>query len=299
MKNIKLIALIALMMGGMTMKAQDYHPIVEDGKQWNVLFSYPWSPPEPQHKYTDIYKIEGDTLVDGVSYKVMYATSDENLTGWNLCCFFRETEDGQVFSRRPSTSDEQLLYDFSMEVGDTICMCDYGYDECCMVVIEKGEAIVNGEPRQQIVLEYPFGNGVEEVWIEGIGSLYGIVDSGSLFLTGGSTNLLCYYENDDLIWQNTTPGYDECYIIYNGTQVIEEDETTLSVSVFPNPANGKVSIEGVEATEVQVYNTIGQLVKTVEGSNEINVSGFPEGVYLLRVTDAAGLNYTAKMAVKR
>ena len=238
-------------------------------------------------------------MVDGVSYKVMYATRNKDLTGWNLWGFIRETEDRKVFSRRPSTSDEQLMYDFSMEVGDTICMCDYGFYECCMVVIEKGETIVNGEPRQQIVLEYPWGNGEGEVWIEGIGSLYGIIDSGSLFLTGGSTNLLCYYEDGDLIWQNTTPGYDECYIIYNGTQGIEEDETTLSVSVFPNPANGKVSIEGVEATEVQVYNTIGQLVKTVEGSNEINVSGFPEGVYLLRVTDAAGLNYTAKMAVKR
>ncbi|MBR3730963.1 MAG: T9SS type A sorting domain-containing protein [Bacteroidales bacterium] len=192
----------------------NYHPVVEDGKQWNVLFSYPWTPPEPQHKYTDIYKIEGDTLLDGVPYKMMYATRNENLTGWNLWGFIRETEDGQVFSRRPSTSDEQLLYDFSMEVGDTICMCDYGYDECCMVVIEKGEIIVNGEPRQQIVLEYPFGNGVEEVWIEGIGSLFGIVDSGSLFLTGGSTNLLCYYEDGDLIWQNTTPGYDECYMVY-------------------------------------------------------------------------------------
>ena len=215
MKNIRFIAVIALMMmGGMTMKAQDYHPIVEDGKQWNVLFSYPWNPPEPQHKYTDIYKIEGDTLLDGVSYKVMYATRNEDLTGWNLWGFLRETEDRQVFSRRPSTSDEQLLYDFSMEVGDTICMCDYGYDECCMVVIEKGETIVNGEPRQQIVLEYPFGNGDQEVWIEGIGSLYGIVDSGSLFLTGGSTNLLCYYEDGDLIWQNTTPGYNECYMVY-------------------------------------------------------------------------------------
>ena len=215
MKNIRFIAVIALMMmGGMTMKAQDYHPIVEEGKQWNVLFSYPWNPPEPQHKYTDIYKIEGDTLLDGVSYKVMYTTRNEDLMGWSVCGVIRETEDKQVLYRRDGASYDEILYDFSMEVGDTICMCDYGYDGCCMVVIEKGETIVNGEPRQQIVLEYPFGNGEEEVWIEGIGSLYGIVDSGSLFMTGGSTNLLCYYEGGDLIWQNTTPGYNECYMVY-------------------------------------------------------------------------------------
>ena len=104
MKNIRLIALIAMIMGGMTMKAQDYHPIVEDGKQWNVLFSYPWSPPEPQHKYTDIYKIESDTLVDGVSYKVMHTTRNENLTGWSVCGVIRETEDKQVLYRRDGSS---------------------------------------------------------------------------------------------------------------------------------------------------------------------------------------------------
>ena len=293
------ILFLLLALAATNLKAQDYKPLVEDGKQWNVLFSYPWSPPEPQHKYTDIYKIEGDTLLDGMTYKMMHATRNEDLTGWNLWGFIRETEDGQVFSRRPSTSDEQLMYDFSMEVGDTICMCDYGYDECCMVVVEKGETIVNGEPRQQIVLEYPFGGGAGEVWIEGIGSLYGIIDSGSLFLTGGSTNLLCYYEDGDLVWQNTTPGYNECYIVNpNDPQGIEEDETSLFVSVFPNPAKGKVLIEGLEPTEVQVYNSLGQLVTTVRNSNGVNVSGLPDGVYLLRIKDADGRNYTARVMVK-
>ena len=215
MKNIRFIAVIALMMmGGMTMKAQDYHPIVEEGKQWNVLFSYPWNPPEPQHKYTDIYKIEGDTLLDGVSYKVMYTTRNEDLTGWSVCGVIRETEDKQVLYRRDGSSYDEILYDFSMEVGDTIIMSGSGFYPDWMFVIETNEILVNGEPRQQIVLEYPFGNGEQEVWIEGIGSLYGIVDSGSLFLTGGSTNLLCYYEDGDLIWQNTTPGYNECYMVY-------------------------------------------------------------------------------------
>ena len=211
MKAIRLITMLALLMGGMTLKAQDYHPIVEDGKQWNVLFSYPWSPPEPQHKYTDIYKIEGDTLVDGVSYKVMYATRNEDLTGWNFWGFIRETEDGQVLTRRDASSYEQIMYDFSMEVGDTIIMNGNGFYPDRMFVVETNEIFIGGEPRKQIVLEYPWGD--QEVWIEGIGSLYGIVDSGSLFLTGGSTDLLCCYQDGDLIWQNTTPGYNECYIV--------------------------------------------------------------------------------------
>ena len=301
MKTTRICTLLAalLLMGGWKMQAQDYKPLVEDGKQWNVLFSYPWSPPEPQSKYTDIYKIEGDTLLDGVSYKVMYTTRNEDLTGWNFCGVIRENEDKQVFYRRYGSPDEEMLYDFSMEVGDTICMCDYGFYECCMVVIEKGETIVNGEPRQQTLLEYPWGNGEGEVWIEGIGSLYGIINSGSLFLMGGSTNLLCYYEDGDLIWQNTTPGYNECYIINpNDPQSIEENETSLSVSVYPNPSKGEVTIEGVEVAEIKVYNGLGQMVKTFQGSNEINVSGLAEGIYLLRILDTDGKVYTNKITIQ-
>ena len=314
MKHLSFIAVIALMMmGGMTMKAQDYHPIVEDGKQWNVLFSYPWSPPEPQHKYTDIYKIEGDTLVDGMSYKVMYTTRNEDLTGWNCWGFIRETEDGQVFSRRPSTSDEQLLYDFSMEVGDTICMCDHGFYECCMVVIEKGEILVNGEPRQQIVLEYPFGSGAEEVWIEGIGSLYGIIDSGSLFLMGGSTDLLCYYEDGDLIWQNTTLGYNECYIVnpsQQGDLVITPN--VLTFESFPesqtihliNQTDHPVTISDIDIQPdnnmLIVYATFPQTLQPNQSTEievELNAIGYKgyQTVYINITTSIGNRQVTVRV----
>ena len=68
--------------------------------------------------------------------------------------------------------------------------------------------------------------------------------------------------------------------------------------INPNPANDKVVIKGVEATEVQVYNTLGQLVKTVRGTNEIDLSGLVEGVYLLRIMDADGKTHVARVAVK-
>ena len=282
MKNLSFIAVIALMMmGGMTMKAQDYHPIVEDGKQWNVLFSYPWSPPEPQHKYTDIYKIEGDTLVDGVSYKVMYTTRNENLTGWNLWGFLRETEDGQVFSRRDASSYDEILYDFSMEVGDTIIMNGDGFYPNWMFVIETNEILVNGEPRQQIVLEYPWGE--QEVWIEGIGSLYGIIDSGSRFLDGGSTDLLCYYKDGDLIWQNTTPGFNECYIVNTGQQnglVVTPTVLTFNEPAVPqvftisNRTSNAVTVSSinVQPDDNVVLLSFEDLPRTLQPNETMNVT---------------------------
>ena len=282
MKNIRFIAVIALMMmGGMTMKAQDYHPIVEDGKQWNVLFSYPWSPPEPQHKYTDIYKIEGDTLVDGMSYKVMYTTRNENLTGWSVCGVIRETEDKQVLYRRDGSAYDEILYDFSMEVGDTIIMSGNGFYPNWMFVIETNEILVNGEPRQQIVLEYPWGE--QEVWIEGIGSLYGIIDSGSRFLDGGSTDLLCYYEDGDLIWQNTTPGYNECYIVNTGQQndlVVTPTVLTFNEPAVPqvftisNQTNNAVTISSinVQPDDNVVLLSFEGLPRTLQPNETMNVT---------------------------
>jgi hypothetical protein len=69
------------------------------------------------------------------------------------------------------------------------------------------------------------------------------------------------------------------------------------LTVYPNPAREKVVIEGVEAAEVQVYNGLGQVVKRVRNSNEINVSDLTEGVYLLRITNAMGVSQTERVTV--
>ena len=46
---------------------------------------------------------------------------------------------------------------------------------------------------------------------------------------------------------------------------------------------------------MQVYNTSGEMVKTVRGTNEVDLSGLVVGVYLLRITDAEGKVYTNKI----
>ena len=67
------------------------------------------------------------------------------------------------------------------------------------------------------------------------------------------------------------------------------NDQDVSVAVYPNPVTDVVRIQGVEADEVQVFNTLGQLVKTVHGTNEVNVSDLADGHYLLRITSAKPL----------
>ncbi len=78
--------------------------------------------------------------------------------------------------------------------------------------------------------------------------------------------------------------------VYDG---VGEDNSTIGV--YPNPAKEKITIDGIRPDEVQVYNAYGQLVKTVRGTNEIDVAELVEGVYLLRITDTEGIVYTNKI----
>lgn len=81
--------------------------------------------------------------------------------------------------------------------------------------------------------------------------------------------------------------------VYDG---VGEDNSTIGV--YPNPAKEKITIDGIRPDEVQVYNAYGHLVKTVRGTNEIDVAELVEGVYLLRVTDAEGKKHMARVVVK-
>lgn len=88
--------------------------------------------------------------------------------------------------------------------------------------------------------------------------------------------------------------------IEDGLMSVDEEETSLvQVTCYPNPAKEKVTINGIEVAEVQVYNALGQLVKTVRNSNEIKISDLTEGVYLLRITDAKGVSQTERITVIR
>ena len=76
---------------------------------------------------------------------------------------------------------------------------------------------------------------------------------------------------------------------------IEENGTFHNSKLHPNPTTGIVRIEGEKAIEVQVFNALGQLLKTVQNTNEVSLEGLPQGVYLLRVTLEGGKVFSDKV----
>lgn len=70
------------------------------------------------------------------------------------------------------------------------------------------------------------------------------------------------------------------------------------ITISPNPANDIVRIDGAKVAEVKVYNVLGQLVKAVQNSNEINLKEFSQGIYTLRITDERGVMVTKKVVLE-
>jgi hypothetical protein len=73
------------------------------------------------------------------------------------------------------------------------------------------------------------------------------------------------------------------------------DEPELTV--YPNPFNSEVFVDGTSATEVTFLNAAGQVVmKTpLRHGQPLNTSSLPSGFYLLRITDKNGVNTHMKL----
>ena len=96
------------------------------------------------------------------------------------------------------------------------------------------------------------------------------------------------------IFSNYLPSFSAMDI----TNVEENLAYESNCVIYPNPAKDFVKIDGTEAAEVQVYNALGQVVKTVRGTNEVDLGGLVEGVYLVRIRDKEGRIFLEKVMVR-
>ena len=59
-----------------------------------------------------------------------------------------------------------------------------------------------------------------------------------------------------------------------------------SINIFPNPSTGIINVKGAENSTIEVLNSIGQIVLTVNNASNmesVNLSDYNEGTYIVRV----------------
>lgn len=86
--------------------------------------------------------------------------------------------------------------------------------------------------------------------------------------------------------------------IKKGGEGVKETMTS-GFNIYPNPANSKIFVDGENIGVVEVYNSLGQKVASVEGSENtsVNASSFDNGVYVVRVITNDGMVSTKKVTI--
>lgn len=109
---------------------------------------------------------------------------------------------------------------------------------------------------------------------------------GDLKLNGASVDPITLI-GDSLIkeYKLVVSGYKELYAVFVQTEGIEEAEDIAALQVYPNPTEGRITVENVQGKEITIYNIIGQCVisrKAEDDIMNIDIQDLPNGIYILR-----------------
>lgn len=241
---------------------------------------------------TSILKMEGDTLVDNKLYKKIYSTRDTVNQVWSLDSrlLIREDSSKKVWLRKVTFdgSEEMLLYDFDLMVGDSFAV-NLAVDQMCKIPVTSVDSITlsSGEKRKRINFSYfLFGDIVTETsWIEGIGGLTGLIYHQDHYCGNpdASTWLRCYFEDGERLFGQVPDG--ECFSLITST---DELDTQTRFSIYPNPVREQITLilPDDKSRSWELFNYQGQLIRNGEVNNDddqISVENLPAGIYFLKI----------------
>ena len=185
----------------------DYLPFVKAGKKWNVIRS-----DFDEGYHHEYYRLMNEEIVkDGKTYMKMYRSEDDLDVVYDTG-LFRE-EDRKVYRFDDERQEEHLMFDFSLQAGDTYET--YSYNDQKMVSYKilsvdnytEGPEVIRydyDEERDSMVTHHRLlrkwtvrrmDNNLEKTWIEGAGSLEGPLGNlQDVVLPGLTKDYLAYVE---------------------------------------------------------------------------------------------------------
>lgn len=259
-----------------------------------------------------------NTVIGMNTYKKMYLAMPTTTTIGSMVGYIREdTVAKKVYFRDISASTDDLLYDYSLAVGDSIYYnftSGYPFSAGYYKVKAIQNMTIKAGIRKQFKLVRILGSDTLRI-VEGLGSLIhplflyknffamGQLAFGSCYYTNYDLGLACKLDNYSKIFQSC--GYnvaltngcmfklDSCNY-WNTCGGIHELSTIKNLQVSPNPANNFITIsfnsELAGKAEISIIDVSGRIITRniallVPGKNEIqnNVSNIESGTYFIKI----------------
>lgn len=268
--------------------------MVNEGKQWSVMISSTGIESANKPVTTKISILQGDTIINELTYKKIYSTFHEDLSDLVLDGCIRQN--GKQVFYIPLTCNKEIPYfDFNLEIGDTFILNDI-----IRTVVSTGSIIINNTSLKTITLQHGI---LEDYWIEGIGSTINGVFSNHFIMAGAKELLLCCHNKKTLLYMNKD--YNECYI-----QKLTDIQKLHSGKTIPNIyydyVNKKIIIQNKKEQKfrLDLFDISGEKVlisKDISGYEEsidINFLKITSGTYIYHLSNESN-QYTNKLQIEK
>ena len=275
-----------------------YIPLPEGGSVYKTIYYCP-QPPISQFCFLIVDSLESDTLINSVRYTKVYRKTQDALCSTNILnpyAYFgairQDTLNRKVFFNSPSTGD-QLLYDFSISMGDTI----YSWFSICAprVVTAVDQVTIQGQQRIRYKLE-----DIDQVCggifylIEGVGATSGLTDP----MASLGSILLCMSDSGNVVYRDS--GYVTCNSPVDTCLAVNIPELTEEVYiVYPNiyPSTIKVELKTNLKFKASIYNVSGNLIQMKNVISECYFMDILPGVYVVSLQSDINV-FNQKIIVK-
>ncbi|MBX7051025.1 MAG: T9SS type A sorting domain-containing protein [Flavobacteriales bacterium] len=223
-----------------------YHPTLLESQVWKGV-TYGWG-------VFDFYqKVQGDSLIGEEYYMKIYSGQGEDQMDYMVGLLREDEAEQRIYIW--TGSEEHLIYDFDVEAGDVVSSWGVGTEQ--NITVTSVETLtIDGTSRKKINFNDQWG---AAYWIEGMGSIYGLIDGALGNIVDYNPVMTCLYQNNNLIWDNPL---DEG----NCDATLSIDETRLStMDYYPNPftTNMRINFNGPTVggnAYLRVYDVMGVLV---------------------------------------
>ncbi len=285
MKNILLIILFlkSFSIDGQT---NVYHSFPDSNAVWN--FNYSIYCGFGGMVYGRDYSIilSGDTLIGSQIYHKLKRPFIENINAENcgvpqigyLGAIRQDTLAKKVFFFPPAENEETLLYDFNMEVGDTVRGFIGLLEPDTVEYIDS--VFVGNSYRKRWMINSCYGIQI----IEGIGSTYGLIVNSPGCNTDQVGYSLNCFKDDEIIYIENPELTLNCDIITSFDSSGSLDE----LNIFPNPSQGTFNIRNERLIKKILLTDVAGKVLIVylpDNKTELILEGIEVGMYILTVID--------------
>ncbi len=179
--------------------------------------------------------------------------------------------------------EKRLLYDFSLEVGDTLAVkgqwcCEGDELDSLICSVDSIHTIsLNG---MELKTQHFCGGEWMGQHVEGVGSLYSFFPNYPLADNTYSKLRCVIYPNGDILKFTDD---EDCYVILG-----VNDIRSHGLSVYPNPIVDNLFIENQQdkTYELRIFSPQGQLIYAAlqqNGSQSIGTSHWAKGIYLMHL----------------